>query len=347
MAESQAGRIDIHHHFFLPEYLAAIGADGASGPKSATGSLDAQLRGDGQERRRDRRCCRCRRRASIVGNREETKTLARAVNEHAAKLRAAHPGAVRAFRLGADARCRRCARRDRLRVRHAEGRRRAVHDELCDNRWPGDPDFAPVFDELNRRKAVVFIHPLLPDCCAGALNWIPPAMMEFTHDTNRCVLSLLFTGTLDALPRYPLHLLPCRRRGADPRRALRRHRRRAACSPRSMPNGIDHELKKLHYDVALAANKPALAALFTYVPVSQVLLGSDYPFGTSTDGIRGLEEFGAQARRSRRDLSRQRPAPHPAPQGVRRSFSTSQGNLTWETPSFWNIAMRCAWDAGK
>ena len=59
-----------------------------------------------------------------------------------------------------------------------------------------------------------------------------------------------------------------------------------------IPNGVDRELKKLHYDVALAANKPALAALFTYVPVSQVLLGSDYPFGTSTDGIAGLDAFG-------------------------------------------------------
>jgi predicted TIM-barrel fold metal-dependent hydrolase len=59
-----------------------------------------------------------------------------------------------------------------------------------------------------------------------------------------------------------------------------------------MPNGIDHELRKLHYDVALQANRPALAALFAYLPISQVLLGSDYPFGTSADGIRGLEEYG-------------------------------------------------------
>jgi 6-methylsalicylate decarboxylase len=50
--------------------------------------------------------------------------------------------------------------------------------------------------------------------------------------------------------------------------------------------------RKLHYDVALQANRPALAALFAYVPISQVLLGSDYPFGTSSDGIRGLEEYG-------------------------------------------------------
>jgi hypothetical protein len=58
-----------------------------------------------------------------------------------------------------------------------------------------------------------------------------------------------------------------------------------------MPNGIDYELRKLQYDVALQANRPALAALFAYVPTSQVLLGSDFPFGTSADGIRGLEEY--------------------------------------------------------
>jgi predicted TIM-barrel fold metal-dependent hydrolase len=44
--------------------------------------------------------------------------------------------------------------------------------------------------------------------------------------------------------------------------------------------------------VALQANRPALAAFFAYVPISQVLLGSDYSFGTSADGIRGLEEYG-------------------------------------------------------
>jgi hypothetical protein len=45
-------------------------------------------------------------------------------------------------------------------------------------------------------------------------------------------------------------------------------------------------------DVTLQANRPALAAFFAYVPTSQVLLGSDYPFDTSTDSIRGLEEYG-------------------------------------------------------
>ena len=54
-------------------------------------------------------------------------------------------------------------------------------------------------------------------------------------------------------------------------------------------------MRKLHYDVTLRANRPALAAVFAYVPTSQVQLGSDYPFGTSTDGIRGVEEYGLKA----------------------------------------------------
>jgi predicted TIM-barrel fold metal-dependent hydrolase len=36
------------------------------------------------------------------------------------------------------------------------------------DRWPGDPIFRPVFEELNRRKALVYFHPLVPTCCATA-----------------------------------------------------------------------------------------------------------------------------------------------------------------------------------
>jgi predicted TIM-barrel fold metal-dependent hydrolase len=159
------------------------------------------------------------------------------------------------------------------------------------DRWPGHPDFDPVFDELNRRKALVFIHPLAPACCGHLIDWVPPVLTEFTFDTTRCVFSLLFSGTLARCP--DIRFIFCHAGGTVPMLAGRAtttglHRVYAD----KLPRGIDYELKKLNYDVALAANRPAFAALFAFVPVAQVLLGSDYPFGTSADGIKGLAEYG-------------------------------------------------------
>jgi 6-methylsalicylate decarboxylase len=116
-------------------------------------------------------------------------------------------------------------------------------------RYPGHRDFAPVMDELNRRKALVFVHPLAPVCCAPSLAWIQPALFEFTQDTNRCVFSLLFTGTLARFP--DVRFIFCHSGAAVPvlagRAAALGFDREFADK---MPNGIDYELRKLHYDVA-------------------------------------------------------------------------------------------------
>jgi predicted TIM-barrel fold metal-dependent hydrolase len=68
------------------------------------------------------------------------------------------------------------------------------------NRYPGDPAFAPVFDELNRRHAVVFVHPTASDAGKGLLPGIPASTLEFVLDTTRAVMSLLYSGTLSRCP---------------------------------------------------------------------------------------------------------------------------------------------------
>jgi 6-methylsalicylate decarboxylase len=289
MAEAKRlNRIDVHHHFYPPDYLAVIG-DVAKRPVVRDWTAARSL-----EEMDDNGVGTAVLSLSPPGlhhlDLEQARRLARTVNEHASALRSRHPSRYGHFASvpmpDVD--------RTLAEIAYALDQLRADGIQLMTSygeRYPGHPDFAPVMEELNRRKALVFVHPLAPVCCAPSLRWIQPALFEFTQDTNRCVFSLLFTG---ALARFPdIRFIFCHSGAAVPvlagRAAVLGFGREFADK---MPNGLDHELQKLHYDVALQANRPALAALFAYVPISQVLLGSDYPFGTAADGIHGLEEYG-------------------------------------------------------
>jgi len=67
------------------------------------------------------------------------------------------------------------------------------------DRWPGDPTYKPVFEELNRRKAVVFFHPYAPNCCGSLNSGVPPGILEFPYDSGRAITSLLLSGSLARL----------------------------------------------------------------------------------------------------------------------------------------------------
>ena len=83
-------------------------------------------------------------------------------------------------------------------------------------RYLGDPLFAPVWEELNRRKAVVYTHPLAPECCKNPVPGVSAAAIEYATDTTRTIASLVFSGTAARYPGHPLDLLPRRRHHAVP-----------------------------------------------------------------------------------------------------------------------------------
>jgi 6-methylsalicylate decarboxylase len=281
-------RIDVHHHFYAPDYRAAMG-DAGKRPVVRDWTVARSLEELDQNGIGTAMLSLSPPGIHHVGG-EGTRRLARAVNEHGARMRSEHPSRFGHFAsvpmpdvdgtLSEIAYALDTLKADGIQFMTSYG-----------ERYPGDPAFVPVMEELNRRKALVFIHPLAPVCCAPALKWIQASLFEFTQDTNRCVFSLLFSGTLARFP--DIRFILCHSGAAVPILAGRAQVMGMAREfADKMPNGLDHELRKLHYDVALQANRPALAALFAFVPMSQVLLGSDYPFGTSRDGIRGLEEYG-------------------------------------------------------
>jgi predicted TIM-barrel fold metal-dependent hydrolase len=144
------------------------------------------------------------------------------------------------------------------------------------DKWLGDATYQPVFEELNRRKAVVFVHPNAPNCCTSVLPHVPASTMEFLFDTTRTIESLLMNGTFSRFPN--VRFIFSHGGGTMPMLANRLVRTFPKDYAAQVPNGVLFELKRQYYDTASASNPTSLNALLSVVPSSQVLFGSDFPF---------------------------------------------------------------------
>jgi predicted TIM-barrel fold metal-dependent hydrolase len=160
-----------------------------------------------------------------------------------------------------------------------------------EDRWPGDPAFAAVFDELERRRAVVYVHPTSPACCRNLIPGIPPALTEFLFDTTRAITSLLFGGTFARCPNVRFIFS----HGGGTMTVLSARidafgKRHAELADR-IPGGALAALQRQYYDIANSTNPPAFAAIAALLPVSQLLFGSDFPYvpiAATTGGIARL-----------------------------------------------------------
>jgi 6-methylsalicylate decarboxylase len=160
------------------------------------------------------------------------------------------------------------------------------------NKWLGDRDFAPVMDELNRRKTVVYTHPTVCPCCKGLIAEVPDHLIEFATDTTRTIASLMLTGT--AARCRDIRFIFSHAGGTMPYLTERItwwagvHSEAAA----QMPDGVIEQLRRFYYDTAFSANRYALSSLLQLVPVSQVLYGTDFPFRMAEDNLLGLIDYG-------------------------------------------------------
>jgi predicted TIM-barrel fold metal-dependent hydrolase len=142
-----------------------------------------------------------------------------------------------------------------------------------DDRWLGDDAFRPVLWELNRRKAVVFVHPTLA-FGGRTVPGLRSQIIEAPFDTTRTIVSLLFSGALSQCP--DIRFVFAHGGGALPFLAGR-------ISALSVPPGerrdeLNGLLKRLYFDTALIANDASMAALTTFAGPSQILFGTDVPF---------------------------------------------------------------------
>ena len=161
------------------------------------------------------------------------------------------------------------------------------------DKYPSDAAFAPVFEELNRRKAIAYFHPLAAACCTRIFPDLPleANLVEIPYDTARTVMGFLLTG---AFRRYPdIKFVFSHSGGAVPMFAGRFKRLLQSVDiSKVAPDGIDAEFRKLYYETANASSPPTMAALLKFAPIGQIMFGSDHPYVSDTDNMADLKACG-------------------------------------------------------
>lgn len=171
-------------------------------------------------------------------------------------------------------------------------------------RYLGDPRFDPLFAELNRRRAVVFVHPGgLPDGeveIPGVGDFIAGYML----DTTRAALSLVTSGTMR---RYPdLSIILAHAGGFLPYAAGRvESAGRQGEGPD--PAELRRALRRFYYDTAMPMSPYATPSLLAAVGPTRILYGTDYasrPAGEVRVVTAALDRDPALDRRTRRSINR-------------------------------------------
>jgi predicted TIM-barrel fold metal-dependent hydrolase len=295
-----ASRLDVHQHFVSPAYLAMLTARSASAPVPGLASWKGFT---------PARAVESLDRVGIAtamisvtapgvwfGNVDEARKLARELNEYAAaSMVGASKGRFGLFAV--------------LPLPDVDGSLREIEYALdtlkadgvglltsYGNQWLGDKTFSPVFDELNRRRAVVYVHPTDAACCPNLVPGVAAQMLEYPTDTTRTIVSLVAGGTASRTPniRYVFsHAGGTLTAVAG--RFLGAQGDGASLAKPAEPDSRLHHLRRFYYDTAGAANPVNMQALKTLVSTAQIVFGTDAPFFDGAPIVQGLRTSGFSA----------------------------------------------------
>jgi 6-methylsalicylate decarboxylase len=203
--------------------------------------------------------------------------LARECNENAAQLVADHPHRFGAFAIlplpdvGAA-------------IREAEYALDTLKlDGVCllshvAGRHLGQSEDDELYAELDRRKTVVFVHPLRNQANNMPAYSYPSGLTELVLDTTRAIHNLLWNGTFGKFP--GIRWIMPHGGGTVPFLVYRMSAMND--NPRVAPylagGSVADTLRLLHYDVAEVCAPAPLKALMEIADSSRIMFGSDFPF---------------------------------------------------------------------
>lgn len=167
--------------------------------------------------------------------------------------------------------------------------------------WLGDKSFAPIFDELNRRKAVVYTHPTEASCCPNLVEGVGVTTLEYPTDTTRTIMSLIVSGTATRCP--DIKFIFSHTGGTIVSVAGRFLGDAVSAESLARPAEVNSRLyhvRRFYYDTAGSANPIQIQSLKLLVSVSQIVFGTDFPIRNPADTVTGLQTSGLSAEELRR-----------------------------------------------
>jgi predicted TIM-barrel fold metal-dependent hydrolase len=310
--QAPARRLDLHHHFASPAWIRKMSAAKRQGwqifeaytPQRSLEAMDqagvetafvsCTLPGVAFS-------------DDFASEREDAIALAREMNEYGAHMVADYPGRFGLFAVlplpDVEASLRE--------IEYAFDTLRADGIGLLTsygNVWLGDPSLRPVFDELDRRGAVVYSHPTDGPCCHNLLPGTGPGTVEWQTDTARSIFSLINDGGEADFPdrvtspatRYANIRFVWSHAGGTLIGLMNRFIGRLNLANEDLarvpaPNSRMHHLRRFYYDTAQSTNPLQMQALKGLVGASQIVFGADYPYSTIEDHVVALRGCGFTA----------------------------------------------------
>lgn len=274
------GLVDVHAHYLTDGYVAAARAAGVEHPDGMPGwpawSVEQHL-GLMERAGIDKSYLSVSSPGVHFGDDGAARALAREVNESGARVRAAHPHRFGLFASlplpdvdGALAE-----------VAHAFdvlGADGVTVESNHQGVYLGDPRLEPLWEDLDRRGAVVFVHPTSPPHAGELALGRPRPMLEFLFDSARAASDLLLRGVLARRPRIRWILthgggvLPLL---ADRMELFRTHLGEGPEGPADAPGTVE-QLGRLWYDMAGTPFPRQIPALDAAFGTERLLYGSDH-----------------------------------------------------------------------
>ncbi len=284
-AQAKPHRIDVHHHVSPPPFVEALKKAHLDNPPINNWTPEHSLEDMDKAGTATAMLSPTTPAVGFLGPKDAA-DIARASNEYTKKLAEQHPGRFGMFAL--------------VPMPHPDETLKEIEYALdtlkadgiafmtsYGGKYLGDPAFTPVWQELNRRKVTAYTHPNTPACCVNVAGF-SPVYIEYGTDTTRAIASLIFTKTA---ARFPDINFIFSHAGGTLTALTERFSVQMMSDPKYKEFTGDEvmaDLKRFYYDTAQASNPIAMASLTKLVATSQIVFGTDYPYRTSIDHVKGL-----------------------------------------------------------